>query len=375
MTLEALLSSLLRQVDSKMSTHDLEYVSAILIQIKSQNFITAIQSNELIKIIKGYKKYLTPYTKHYLDQYVRSSKFELDEELKSDIVIKLENSEKFKKLITITSAFNITLTRYIKSNNSLVKFLSWSPVLKNWSMTLNETNIKFISLLCKEFSNNIIIDPELQQYINQVDEILNNSKQYIPQLIKENNLYKFKNTMHNITFDNLSDALYESKKLDIKSIDQNIIESPEYKNFTETELNFLSKSRKIIISKISELENLSKYLFPTIVMLPDDKELDALKECIEFFNSIGINNSEISVLFRLSNSYDKNFNTYIKDRNINYLCDNTTKVIFIKKVIPKIIFQKNINHTTLINFNSKRITYPYRSRLFLKNTLNEIIVS
>lgn len=375
MTLEALLSSLLRQVDSKMSTYDLEYVSAILTQIKSQNFITSNQSNELIKIIKEYKKHLTSYTKYYLDQYVRSSKFELDEELKSDILIKLENSEKFKKLITITSAFNITLTRYIKSNNSLVKFLSWNPVLKNWSMTLNETNIKFISLLCKEFSKNVIIDPELQQYINQVDEILNNSKQYIPQLIKENNLYKIQNLPNSTTFDKLTDALYESKKLNVKEIDKNIIESDEYKNFTETDRNFFSTKKRIHINKIDELKNLTNYIFPVIIILPNSRELEALKECIKFFNSSGINNDEISVLFRLSNTYDKNFNSYLKERKINYLCNNNTKVIFIKKIIPKIIFQKNINHKTIITFNTKKVDYPYRTRLFIKNTLNDISVS
>lgn len=375
MTLEGLLISIVRQAESKMSTYDLTYVNSIINQVKSQNFVTSNQSNELIKIIKEYKKHLTPFTKYYLDQYVRSSKYEANENLTSQILLNLENNQKFKKMITISSAFNITLTRYIKSNNSLIKFLSWNPEDKKWYMSLNEINIKFISVLCKEFNKNIIIDQELQNYINQVENVVNKSENYIPKLIKENNIYKFQNLPNTTTFNNLSDALYESKILNVEKIDQNIIESNEYKNFTETELNFFSTKKRFNINKIVELKNLTNYILPVIVMLPDSRELDALKECLEFFNSLDIDNSKISVLFRLSNAYDKNFNSYLKERNINYLCNNTTKVIFIKKVIPKIIFQKNIKYKSLINFNTKNTKYPYRTRLFIKNTINEISIT
>lgn len=375
MTIDSLLTAILRQSKSKISPDDLTFINNILEEIKSKNFISSENTNKLSSTIKKYKKFLTPYLKYYLEMFT-NNKIKFNETL-SNIIIDIEDDPKFKKVITITSNSNTgNLLKYINGNNTLLKFHFWDIYSKKWKLALVEKNIEFISHLHKEFKSSVILNNQLKEYIDKVNEIKNNKTIYIPTLIKENNCYKFNNLPNNEKlFDNLSDALFEAKKSGVNSIDPNIYSTDEYKNYTTAESNFFSIKKYINIENINELKNLSKYLFPVIVMLPDNNELETLKECLEFFNSTGINDNEVSVLFRLSNTYSKDFNSYLKERGINYLCNNTTKVIFIKKVIPKIIFQKNINHKTMIIFKSKnRNVIPFRTRLFISNTLNTITI-
>lgn len=375
MTIDSLLTGIIRQSKSKISPDDLTFINNILEEIKSKNFISSENTNKLSTIIKKYKRFLTPYLKYYLEMFT-DNKLKFNEPL-SNIIIDIEDDPKFKKVITITSNSNSgNLLKYINGNNTLLKFHSWDIHSKKWKLALIEKNIEFISHLHKEFKTNVILNDELKEYIDKVNEIKNNKAIYIPTLIKENNFYKFNNLPNNEKmFDNLSDALFEAKKSGVNSIDANIYSSEEYKKYTAIETKFFNDRKFINIENINELKNLSKYLLPVIVMLPDNTELETLKECLEFFNSIGINDNEVSVLFRLSNTYNKDFNSYLKDRGINYLCNNTTKVIFIKKVIPKIIFQKNINHKTIIVFkNRNKNVIPFRTRLFITNTLNTITI-
>lgn len=375
MNIEALLTSILRQTTTKMAPDDSKIIQSILDQIKLKNFISSDETDKIHTIIKKYKIFVTPYIKYYIEVFT-NSKIIFNETL-GKIIIDIEDDPKFKKIISITSNSNTkNFIKYINGNNTLLRFHFWDIQNKKWKLALIEKNIEFISHLINEFKSTVIVNDELKLYIDKIREIKNNKTIYIPTLIKENDYYKFNNLPNNEKlFDNLSDALFEAKKSGVNSIDPNIYSTNEYKNYTATETKFFNDRKFINIENINELKNLSKYLLPTIVMLPDNNELEILKECLTFFNSIGVNDNEISVLFRLSNTYSKDFNSYIKDRGINYLCNNTTKVIFIKKVIPKIIFQTNINHKTIIVFKSKnRTVIPFRTRLFMSNTLNNITI-
>lgn len=373
-TLEGLLTSIVKQAPLKQE--DLNYINAIIENIKQEKFITTKESNDLILIVKQYRKTIAPYLRSQLDQYVKNTKFSTTEPIdKNKILIKIENDIKLKKAITISSEFNLNLSRFIKSNNSLIRQLSWDISSKKWKMALHEKNIEFISTLCSEFSTKTILDSELQNYIEEINSIKQNENLYFPTLIKEDDTFKFKNIKNNFTTSNIYDALYEAKKRSITKIDTSITSLAEYNEIKKTDLEFLTNKKTITMDNIEDLSNLSNYIFPAIVVLPDEIELESLKHCLAFFNSIGIKNEEISVLFRLSNAYCKNFNVFVKDNNINYICSKNSKVIFIKKVIPKLIFQKGIEHTTLIHFSNTYSNFPFRTRIFIKNTFNEIKIN
>ena len=69
-----------------------------------------------------------------------------------------------------------------------------------------------------------------------------------------------------------------------------------------------------------------------------------------------IPNTECSVLMRLDNEYNSNFNQYIKDNNLNNSLDKSTKVVYIRSnKIPKPLLKLNWNANSVLLLNSHRV--------------------
>jgi hypothetical protein len=67
-----------------------------------------------------------------------------------------------------------------------------------------------------------------------------------------------------------------------------------------------------------------------------------LKKC-------GIDDHEMSVMFRLPNEGKGDFNVYVKDNNLNNEITGNTKVVFVSVKIPKPLVKTNVKFNAIIN--------------------------
>lgn len=107
-------------------------------------------------------------------------------------------------------------------------------------------------------------------------------------------------------------------------------------------INQKSYSISSIIESLFELDR-----FPIAVVVDEFRNNDL--DCIDNFYTIHkaltnlIDNSQMSVLFRLDNNSSDNteFNNYVKNNNLNNLVDENTKVVYIKDKAPKFLIKNN----------------------------------
>jgi hypothetical protein len=202
----------------------------------------------------------------------------------------------------------------------------------------------------KEFK----IDQELLDNYEKLIEMNNNKNNYIPGVYN----YKLKNLSQRATDYIISSigepsletlALYKDRQTlyGLHHFDQQHLDDS---------LNHLSTLSKSIISRRKEhvFIKQSKYTlnavtesllelnrFPLLVILPDNNPLDDLHRIHNALRGF-IGDDESSVMFRLDNSTDAEFNNYIKNNNINSPLDKDTKVVYISNSkIPKPLVQSD----------------------------------
>jgi hypothetical protein len=110
--------------------------------------------------------------------------------------------------------------------------------------------------------------------------------------------------------------------------------------------------------------NLIKYLYPLIIFIPAGSELSKTQKIIDLLQKNGVKNSEISILFRLSNDTHSSFNKYVKEEHLNSPLSNETKAVLLSQKIPKTIFQSNLRFRLAIVFS--KFYAHYQTRDYLK---------
>ena len=98
--------------------------------------------------------------------------------------------------------------------------------------------------------------------------------------------------------------------------------------------------------------------FPLLVVLSANDE-EILNQLISTHSAVQgfINNSEISVMFRVDNNADSNhpFNKYVKNNGINNKVDKTTKIVYINNTkYPKPVLTSDWNNSTTLYMGSTR---------------------
>ena len=101
-------------------------------------------------------------------------------------------------------------------------------------------------------------------------------------------------------------------------------------------------------SHISEIVPVLSHMMPCLVIVPVDSELKIVEACVNIFKSIGIDTSDMGILFRLKNPAP--FNDYVKDNNLNNPPSETSKVVFVSGKIPKTIIESGIEFNSTLNF-------------------------
>ena len=221
--------------------------------------------------------------------------------------------------------------------------------------------------LVKEFKDrNFKIDQTVLDYAARVEQIIENETDYLPgvynyELCNVHNSLKdyCKDTFGKPDKNNL--VLYKdrSKMLGIKHFDSNELEekmqqiSPLTKKIiNRSEYNVQIDPREYNIDKITfSLYELKR--FPLLVILDEEKALDQLTQVHQHFRNIVETHS---VLFRMENHKDPEFNQYIKRNELNYPLDNNPEIVYISKdKLPKPLLKSSWKPCAVLLMSSTRM--------------------
>lgn len=216
---------------------------------------------------------------------------------------------------------------------------------------------------------NFSIDPELINIYEILKEMNNNKNNYIPGIynlkLKNLNDKAIKHIISSVgespNKDNL--ALFKDRqhKYGLHYFDDNDLEQ-SISNYTILSQKIINRSKPhVLVNKdIYTFNNLAESFlelnrFPLLVLLNEEEALDQLVTVHNAFKGF-ISNTECSVLMRLDNEYNSNFNQYIKDNNLNNSLDKSTKVVYIRSnKIPKPLLKSNWNANSVLLLNSHRV--------------------
>ena len=233
---------------------------------------------------------------------------------------------------------------------------------------LNEVNLIAISNYFQ--SHNFLIDTKIQEWIDDIKKILKNPEEYVPtidfingNLILRNCGRKLEEYYENNKKEDLIANVFLAKtmNLDFTVNISILLANAECNNISKKLLgenkNKFSMSNKRGYTK-TDVTNILKdsQLYPILVSIDDNEKLYSdFNEWIKCFNSIGISNKEISVLFRSDKTTE--FNNMIKEQELNNLVDINTKVVFIKHKVPKIIYKINFVPKIIISTSTFYVHY------------------
>jgi hypothetical protein len=276
----------------------------------------------------------------------------------------------YSKVIKVEFPFNELLLKKIRDKKSKLTYATWNPDQKAWIFSLDERSLTFLNNIAIE--ENFTVDEEFTNYQTQINDVNNNVEQYVPMLTFTDNTLKFLNVSPNINQPNnlnIIENLFNARKLGISTWDHSIEETEEWQQADEITKRFLQTDPmddftiNLEENSLSSLKETLAYLSPTLFVIPGGSELEKTELSIKFLNSIGIDNKEISVLFRLPKDSGEEFNNFVRTENLNSPLTDHTKAVFISSKVPKTILDNKRKFNSVINFNFYSIHYSIRNLL------------
>jgi len=235
---------------------------------------------------------------------------------------------------------------------------------------LNEVTIHDVVKDVKE-RGTFLIEPQLLEAFEKIAVIVNSPQDYIPGVYN----VELKNLLSRTIYYIISDIgdpkdtpLYKFKDrglqygleyFDQPELDNSInVLSPLTQKMIRRTANivFVNSNTWSLNAVYAGLLELNR--FPLLVVLSANDE-EILNQLISTHSAVQgfINNSEISVMFRVDNNADSNhpFNKYVKNNGINNKVDKTTKIVYINNTkYPKPVLTSDWNNSTTLYMGSTR---------------------
>jgi hypothetical protein len=379
MYIEDLLHTLMYSV--KTNRYDSTLVQSFYEQInyKSLGF-TEKQATIMLKISKAYKQQIGTHLGKDITPLLDNPQFKFSirtiSMVKHISVIPNTNNTKF---IMVKFPYDETLVKDIKSVRQ--KFISaeWNQDEKAWVFSLEGLTVEYFSAYV--ISKGFTADDQFKGYMEQALEITNNVEKYAPMLTIEQGMPKIINIPAHVPQPNSTDivqSLFEARRVGVTTwdhlIDDILLESNQsslIKNFIKSEIGE-AFSINLEENSILDLKPIVKNLLPCIVTVPGGNELSKMQQALELLKDIGIENQEISVLFRLPNETGGEFNKFVKEEKLNSPVSETTKVVILSGKLPKPLFESELKFNCVLNFNFYNVHYTLAN--FMKNKHNVINV-
>lgn len=227
---------------------------------------------------------------------------------------------------------------------------------------------KTIYEVVKQFKDkSFIIDEQLLSMYEKLETMKDNKENYIP------GIYNFKlrnlnDRAVNYMLSSLGEpsietlALYKDRQesfglhyFDQLDLEESVaqLSTLSKKIVKRTKTNVFVHQEKYTINSVAEAI-LELGRFPLIVILPSTDPLSHLHVVHSAFSGF-IENTDVSVLFRLDNKTNSEFNDYIKKHNLNSPLDNNTKIVYISNDnIPKPLLMSDWKPSVALMLSSSR---------------------
>jgi hypothetical protein len=352
----------------------------VLLSLNSQSWaMTDNQKKLLEKLLNRYKHLLEQILQKNIDNDLQFPKYLRESRVKSTFKkISISREPLQEAFIKIEFPYDPPIIQEIQTCKSQLKNAKWDPEKRHWKMSLAEKNLVFCKRLLENFGFDI--SKEIQEFFNQFQEIEKNLENYIPMLDRNQEGYYFKNFpffTENLGNDLLT-ALFTARKYAITCWDESI-ENELYQLYNSTIITQFLKSpieQKFEVSleenSLDELKIILKFLTPCLVTLPVNQELSKLKSTLDLLSESNID-TEISVMFRLSNMENPEFNQFVRENKLNSSINENTKIVFIGNKLPKPLIEQNLYFNSVISYNYHHAHYTIIN--FLKNHHNIIQIN
>lgn len=378
-TVEDLIEDFIRY-NIPLQTIDKKIIISFLSQLRAGNSFTEKQSNLAVKIIKKYHKILTAHTGKNILAFCTNPQFKYPFRITSlvkKISVLNKNVEGFLgKVIKVEFPYDQNYIELFKSKKPELGIALWNKEERAWLFSLCEKNIKFLNYLI--VTEGFQPDNEFLQYSNQLVEIVSTLSDHVPMVIIDNNFPTYKNAskyVPSMCAIDIVPALFEGRRRGINTWSEEI--DNYLKNYQNSvTVNFLRSDLQDIfyvdskIFDISSLEDIILNLRPLVVVVPGGSELEKTKIVFNFLKKIGINEKNISVLFRLSSESGKNFNDFVKQNDLNNLVNENTEIVFVSGKIPKPLIKSKKFFNAVINLGFENAHYT--GKMFLDKHHNVI---
>jgi hypothetical protein len=271
-------------------------------------------------------------------------------------------------MIAVRFPFAKNMIKYIEILNSIHKNKGYDKADKTHYIDPTEKNIyRIVGNFQKA---NFEIEESLQEQYRKLLEMKENKNNYVPGVygLKLKNLHNkaFDYAVSSIgepSLDNL--ALYKDRQeiLGINYFDEDDLQQSIHKlqPLTKKIINrdkkhILINSTKYSIDNIVETV-LELHRFPLLVIIPDnDDSIECLQDVYECFKGIVLDES-CSVMFRKDNKnqIDRNFNSFIKQKNLNNSLAKNSKIVYISNnKIPKPLLTSDWKPSAVLMYGSRR---------------------
>lgn len=345
-------------------------MTSFSLQIYNGSALTEKQAKLAVKILTRNLSKLNSAFGFDITGYIEKSTFRLgirtitvNNNKKISIIEDLYN----QKVIKVEFPFDEKLLDKIRKQRIKLKFPMWKKEEKAWHFSLDADSLAFLTTFAEE--ENFSCDDEFTEYSRQVKKIQKEIQIYHPMLVKNENKFELINVSRytpQITEDNLIDCLFQARKLGINVWDDAVEEELSASTVPSRVKEFLklsaTESLKLNMSNedLTALKEIIPRLFPCLFILPGGSEKETTQLSVDFLKSIGVSNSEISVLFRMPNSTHADFNQYIRDNELNSPISEKTRAVLITGKIPKTILESKIYFHSLVNYSFHNVHYTIR---------------
>jgi len=349
--------------------NDEKYLSSFADQIYLGNSLTEKQAKLSVTLLKKYKNELTAFFQNDISNFLENPKFKLGtRSISHEKSLKIEKDQTYGKIIKATFPYNEEYVAEIRKNRSHLNYTSWSREEKSWIFSLTEKNLAFLANFAD--SNNFAKDEEFENLLEQYNFIKNNIEKYTPFIDLDENGVKIVNLPRNcpeIESKDFITGLFEAKKLGISVLSDQVNEKLLSYDAEELSKTFLREESHQIIHvncekySISCLTEIVSNMFPCVFILPGGNELSKLLTVLELLNHLKIPKDEISVMFRLPNETDKNFNDFVKDEELNSPLSEKTKFVIISNKLPKPLIKSDIKFNLVVNLGFGNVHYTLKN--------------
>lgn len=357
---------------------DSKIIASLYSQLCMGTNFTEKQANLAVSVLKKYKSKISLILNQNISTFLDNPQFRHKfRNINTSKTIEIIDHAEFKKAIRVSFPYDDSLISKFKKEKSNFHYATWSPDEKAWIFSLHEKNILFLSSLIDEF--NFVADEEFVSYSEQIKQINQHVENHIPMLVKDRDNYVLKNvhpTIQGILGNNLIVSLFEARKRGIFVWDDTIdyeldmcCEDLVVKRFLKCQ-NTNDFMVNLEESTLSSVSTIVKNLLPCLIIIPGGSELEILEKNFDLLKHIGIDSQHISVMFRLSNETNKEFNDFVKKNSLNNPIDTNTKIVFVSNNIPKPLLESRINFESVLNYNF--YSPHYKLRDFIINHHNVI---